>query len=146
MIILAIAGYIVGLLTQPLSSRLTTIIESRFGPLPEGVPDGYVFITNTQRKLRASSREIEASVLGKRHAEITFFVQLAALLLLAVIVVLVMCIPRMLIVVPLGVVAVVILGAILDAIGMVMSLMKHARRLDDEMNTLDRLSRRRHRS
>ncbi len=80
MIVLTFAGYISALITQPLSSWLTGLIESKVGRLPPGEQDRIVFIRKIQKKFGESSRQ--TLILGKMHAESTFFVQLAVLSLI----------------------------------------------------------------
>lgn len=77
MIALVFAGYISALITQPLSSWITGLIQSKFGRLPSGEQDRVIFIRKIQQNLGESSRQ--TLVLSKMHAESTFFVQLAVL-------------------------------------------------------------------
>jgi hypothetical protein len=76
------AGYIIGLVTSPASSRVAKLIEARVGKLPQGEKDRIKFIRKVQSKLGYSSRQ--ALLISKMHAEVVFFVQLAIYSLLVI--------------------------------------------------------------
>jgi len=78
------AGYVAGLITSPPASRIARIIESRAGKLPKGEEDRVKFIRRVQAKLSYSSRQ--TLLIGKMHAEVVFFVQLAIFSLLLIVV------------------------------------------------------------
>ena len=74
MFVLAAAGYLSGLLTQPLASRLTGAIE-RFAAWHRSKERHY--IGTVQQRLGESSRK--SMILSKMHGEVAFFAQLGIL-------------------------------------------------------------------
>ncbi|MBI3193993.1 MAG: hypothetical protein HYZ34_05915 [Ignavibacteriae bacterium] len=74
MVILVAIGYFVALLTQPISSRITKIIEDVMLTLAKRPKE---FFRTVQKSLGNSSRQV--LILSKMHSEATFFIQLSNL-------------------------------------------------------------------
>ena len=72
MVIIAFAGYLCGLLVQPISSYITGHIGRRIAR-KEG--HDHLYIRKLSDRLHKSSRSREAMILSKMHGETTFFVQ-----------------------------------------------------------------------
>ena len=78
LLIIAFAGYSCGLVVQPVSSRLTVLLEDRVVP-PGQKPPGHLYVRALQERLRRESRLRQSMILSKMHGETTFFVQLFVL-------------------------------------------------------------------
>ena len=72
--VLAFAGYLFALISQPISSRLAKIVE-HYADKAAKEYNGYV--AYVQGRLKRNSRE--AMILSKMHGEVTFFCQMAVL-------------------------------------------------------------------
>jgi hypothetical protein len=71
-VVLMIFGFICGLFSQPIASKLTWIVD-RLAEKSSGITDEF-FIRKLQARLKPDSNS--ARVLGKMHGEIIFFVQI----------------------------------------------------------------------
>jgi len=78
-LVIAFGGYVIALFTQPLSSRIVKFFERNVGKVKTKGQDRIKFIRTLQNDLGQSSRQ--SLVLGKMHAEATFFAQVSILTL-----------------------------------------------------------------
>lgn len=76
---LVFGGYLISLFTQPLSSRIVKFFEKNVGKIDAKEQDRIKFMRTLQNDLGHSSRQ--SLVLGKMHAEATFFAQVSILTL-----------------------------------------------------------------
>lgn len=74
LIVLALAGYLFGLLSQPISSRLTRLVETLADKASKVQIE---YVASIQKKIGRNLRE--SLILSKMHGEVNFFCQLAVL-------------------------------------------------------------------